>query len=536
VSRHAGHVTSDRLGDAARHGGLDFLRDAERLHVESCERCRRLYGGYRLTDRLLAAPWREAKVPAAALARPSRRAMLGDRLGWLAGGFDARSLAPFAAVIAVLLLVGTAVALPRLIPAPAAASASPTRTPSVATGTQAWPSSSGQIVTPVAQASGSVKAPSSVEPTPAITPAPSPAELALGTSRFGGAPLAWAPDGSHLLVWSAGKVQVRDADGRFAGSASADAATWFSASTFAVAVRSSGWRDAETVKLVDLGGHVSATLPGSYDMGNYPFATLLGSGSGELTIAAQGDFGPGPSSVATGSSSPDNAANAASPLISGWRFVMWNGRLSESHAGIPIAFSPDSKKLAVLHPGSVSGGSVGGWLEILAVPSLDSIGRFQGLTLRVGSGSMGSAFGLDAAFSPDGRYLLAGGSLIDVTSGAGVAAGKGGWLPDGTLVTASPDGLLRWQNGHATLDARFPGAGTVEASRHGELIYFYGDGKPPLFLDRSGTLYALALDRVRSIGRLLIAPNGRTIALDGRATDGSSIAAVAHLVVSSSNQ
>ena len=42
-----GHVTSDRLGDAAGHGDLSFLRDAEQRHVKSCERCLALYGGYR---------------------------------------------------------------------------------------------------------------------------------------------------------------------------------------------------------------------------------------------------------------------------------------------------------------------------------------------------------------------------------------------------------------------------------------------------------------------------------------------------------
>ena len=54
-------------------------------------------------------------------------------------------------------------------------------------------------------------------------------------------------------------------------------------------------------------------------------------------------------------------------------------------------------------------------------------------------------------------------------------------------------------------------------------------GRPALYLNGSGTLYALTLDGVGSIERLLIAPDGRTIALDGRATDGSSIAAVASL-------
>ena len=513
MSRLTSHVASDRLGEAARHASLDFLRDAERLHVESCERCRGLFGGYRLTDRLLAAPWREVKVPAVALEPLSRRAALAGRLGGFTAGLGARSLAPLVAVAAVLLLVGAAVALPMLIPTPAAsAAASPSETPTSAQGTQAWPSGSAAVdATPVARASGSAgKAPSPPpQPTPAPTPVASPLPLALDTTRIGGDPLAWAPNGDRLLVWSNGKVQVRDDHGRLGASVSADAATWFDSSTFAVAARSSGWRGdgSETVKVMDAGGRVVVSVPGTYNMGGNAFALLLGSGSGELTIAS----GPG------GSGGP------------GCQFVLWNGHLSDSHDGLPVAFSRDGRKLAVLHPGSVSGGSVSGWLEIVSVPSLDTVSEFRNLNLLVGPGALGSRLGLDAAFSPDGRYLLASGTLVDASRGSSTAAGKGGWLSDGTLITASPDGLLRWPNGRPTLDPRFPGVGTVEASRHGELIYFYGDGRPPLYLAGNGTPYALSLNGIRSIDRLLIAPDGRTIALDGRATDGSSIAAVASL-------
>jgi hypothetical protein len=142
---------------------------------------------------------------------------------------------------------------------------------------------------------------------------------------------------------------------------------------------------------------------------------------------------------------------------------------------------------------------------------------------------MGSGYSFDAAFSPAGGYLLASGTLVNLSNGATVATGKGGWLPDGTLVTASNAGLLRWQGGHSSVDPRFPGQGTIEVSRHGDLIYFYGDGRPPLLLNAAGSLDALTLSGVRSIASLLISPSGRAIAFDGRATDGSSITAVAAL-------
>ena len=86
---------------------------------------------------------------------------------------------------------------------------------------------------------------------------------------------------------------------------------------------------------------------------------LLGSGSGELTIASQGDAGgSGP-----GSSGPGSSVGPSGSSGAGWHFVLWNGKLSETHAGVPVAFARDGRRLAVLHPGSVSGGSVGGWLR-----------------------------------------------------------------------------------------------------------------------------------------------------------------------------
>jgi hypothetical protein len=506
VNLLSGHVPSDRLGEAARHGSLDFLRDAERRHVTACERCQRLYGGYRLTDRLLAAPWRDVKLPPAGAAPPRRAALAG-----IFQGVEARTLAPIVAVVAIVALVGAALAMPRLLPAPVAVSqpvaSRPTPSPS-APGPVGTPSSSAQpAVSPGAAASGPGNAPSTQSgPTPAPTQVSSPGLISVEVARIGGDPLAWAPDGKHLLTWSgAGRVTVRDSGGRAVSSANADAAAWVSGSTFAVATRPFG-SHGDSVSILDLSGHAVATVPGSYSAGTSSWPMLLGSGGGELTIASQGGWG--------------------SP---GWGFVMWNGSLSSGHRGVPVAFSTDGRRLAVVEPTSVTGSTVTGSLEILAVPGLSTVADFGGLSLRVGNGSLGSASGFDAAFSPDDRYLLASGTLVDLSRGSLTTTGKGGWLPDGTLVTASNDGLLRWRGGRSSLDPRFPGAGTVEPSPHGELIYFYGDGRPALLLDAGGSLNALTFDRVGSISALLISPDGRTVALDGRATDGSSIAAVASL-------
>ncbi len=547
MSSMSGHVSSDRLGEAAQHGGVDFLREAESRHVAGCDRCRRLYAGYRLTDRLLAASWRDVKLPPAAVARPSRLGALAD----FGKRLDARSMAPAVAAIGVIVLIGAALALPQLIPTPPPASthspiasitASPS--PSAPAFQTVSPFGSGQpSQSPEAQASGpSVTGPTSA---PGLTGAPTPAPTASGSggkevlaiTEVGGAPIAWSSDGAHLLMWGPAptrQLQIRDAAGRIDGTATADAAAWVSSTTIAIATSSpaaspsaspsspghhsrvgpgrgggggGGSGGGETVSILDLSGHQLATLPGSYAIGGgVAGGMIVGSGTGEFTIASQGGLG-----------------------LAGSSFVLWNGSVSAVQDGVPIAFSQDGQRLAVLHPSSASVSGVTGWLEILAVPSLDTVSSFPHLTLRVGSGSRGSGYGFDAAFSPGDGYLLASGTLVDLSDGSTIITGKGGWLPDGTLVTASNAGLLRWQGTHSSLDSRFPGPGTVETSRHGDLIYFYGDGRPPLLLEANGSLTSLSLPGVRSIGALLISPNGRAIALDGRATDGSSITAVAAL-------
>lgn len=540
MSPMSGHVSSDRLGEAARHGGVDVLREAESRHVAGCDRCRRLYAGYRLTDRLLAAPWRDVKLPPAAVARPSRLGALAD----FVRGLDARSLAPALAAIGIVALIGAALAVPRLIPVPPPASthspiASVTTSPSASAPAVSTvsPYDSGQpSQSPGAQASGPGGPGSSSAPgtTPAPTAAGSTGKTTLAVTKIGGTPIAWSPDGAHLLMWGPGSgrtLQIRDAAGHLIGTATADAAAWVSSSTIAIAAHSpiaspsaspsgpahhgkggpgpsSGVTvGGETVSIIDLRSHLIATLPGSYALGgSLAGGMIVGSGTGEFTIASQGGGGP-----------------------YGWSFVLWDGSVSAVQDGLPIAFSQDGHSLAVLHPSSVSGGAVTGWLEIMAVPSMNTVSSFTHSILRVGSGSLGSPYGFDAAFSPGGGYLLASGTLVNLSNGSTVTTGKGGWLPDGTLATASNAGLLRWQGTHSSLDSRFPGMGTVETSRHGELIYFYGDSRPPLLLDTNGSLDALALPGVRSIGALLISPNGRAIAFDGRATDGSSITAVAAL-------
>jgi hypothetical protein len=529
------HVSSDRLGEAARYGGLDNLRETERRHIGECERCRRLYGGYRLTDRLLAAGWREVALPPAAMPAPSRRRALAGLLD----GLNTHALAPILAAIALIALVGAAIALPRLISGPTATSRpslqSPTAVATPSPSGRATPGATGDTAgrSPDAGGTGTAASGSTLIPGPSQT-GRSGGLTTLKVTRTGGSPIAWSPDGAHLLSWASGsghQLQIRDSSGRITGTVTADAATWVGPSTIAIATHAQATPSAtgslvhgsggpghrgnpsvgptnravgDTVGLIDVSGRATATLPGSYPLwGGVANGMLVGSGSGELVIAGQDSFG--------------------------WHFVLWNGSLSASQKGLPIAFSQDGSRLAVLHSAGAWGYGVSGSLEILSVPALTSVGSYSRLNLRVGGGSLGSAFGFDAAFSPDGRSLLVSGTLVDLGRGSTLATGRGGWLPDGTLVTASNSGLVLWHGSTPTPDQRFPGAGTVATSRHGELIYFYNDARPALLLDTDGTLYALSLPGVRSISGLLISPSGRAIAFGGRATDGSPITAVANL-------
>jgi hypothetical protein len=543
VSRISGHVASDRLGDAAHHGGLDFLAEPERRHVQTCDQCRRLYGGYRLTDRLLAAPWREVQVPPALVARASRLAALTD----FANGLNPRSIGPAIAAIAIVALIGAALALPRLIPTAPSNGHSPIASGGVSPSTFQSPAGTGLgqgSQSPGAPGSGpggsGSTSPSGSAPATAEGPA---GKETLGVTRIGGSLIAWSPDGAHLLTWSPGfgrQLQIRDASGRVGATVSADAAAWIGSSTVAIATRGSGSTPSaastatvrrggspgqggfgpggpgpghsnnpgggETVSILDTGGRVVATVPGTYAVGVEPAnGMLLGSGNGALTISSPGGG------------------------QSGWSFVLWNGSLSAVQDGLPIAFSADGQSLAVLHPFGAGFGAVSGWLEIMAVPSMNAVASFTHVNLRVGDGSSGSAYGFDASFSPNDGYLLAAGTLVNLSNGSTQATGRGGWLAGGTLVTSSGAGLVRWQGARPTVDGRIPGLGTVAVAHHGELVYFYGDGRPPLLLDTDGTLNALTLAGVRSVSGLLISPNGRAIAFDGRATDGSSITAVAAL-------
>jgi hypothetical protein len=196
---------------------------------------------------------------------------------------------------------------------------------------------------------------------------------------------------------------------------------------------------------------------------------------------------------------------------------------------VPIAFSQDGTKLAVLHPTGLAGGSMSGWLEIVAAPTLRTIASYTHVTVRISTSPAGSGYAPDAAFGPDGNWLIVSGTLVDLTRGKTTQAGDGGWLPNGVLITSSGGTVLIWQGSHSTPDSDFPAGGSIATSRHGDVVEFFGDGRPPLLLTAGGSLRQLDLPGVASLSDAQLAPNGGAIAVLGKSTDGKRVTAVAPL-------
>jgi hypothetical protein len=522
-SMQRGHVASDHLGEAAQHASLDGLSVAERSHVESCEQCRRLYAGYRLTDRLLSSTWRQTSLPASVLEKRPIRVGLAGFLDVATASAGRRWLVPAALTACLAALVGFGVLLPQLLPAPGPAAGSHSASPVASQlATSSGPATSGRPGKTPAGTQGPGQSPGTgpggspagpgTTRGPSVTPTPSGVQLV----ALAGWPVAWAPDGRHLLVtrnsgWTnSHQIQVLDSGGGLVSSFTAQSATWVDSRTIAAATSGGGKgpHGSDTVvALLDLGGRVIATIPGGVaDGAGSSGALLLGSGNGDLAIAGEGAWGPSAST-----------------------YKLWDGhKLSASHAGVPIAFSRDGKKLAVLHPSGSGSSSALGWLEIVSVPGLSTTRSLTHTTVRVAFGG-GPGYAPDVAFSPNGGSLLIGGTLVDLSRGSAAQVGEGGWLPDGTLVTASGGQVLRWQGGHSTVDTRFGAGGSVETSRHGDVIEYFGDGRPALLLTADGTLRQIDLPGVSSIDALSLAPDGGAMALDGRAGNGSRVIAVAQL-------
>jgi hypothetical protein len=526
----SGHVSADRLGEAAQTGSFEGLRDSERRHVEGCQKCRNLFAGYRMADKLLAANWRQTTLPASSLVRePARRRVLG-LLTDFASGFEFRRFAPAALAIMLVAALGLAFELPQLIPAtqptasPSASRATPSATASSSASegqASSQPTASalgpdtGPTASTVAEQSGAVGTPRT-KATPSATPgsAGSPGALApIAVSSLPAWPIAWAPDGRHMLLArvTAGfgggtRMEIRDAAGRVTGTAIGSAGVWVDSARIAIATPTAGQGNhlgGSTISLVDVTGHQVAMLPGQYagpDLTAGPDGgVLVGSGAGQLALVGQ-----------TG------------PNFSGATYVIWNGQtIGPSRQGVPIAFSQDGGDLAVIHPTYGQGGSFGstlaGSLEIVSVSGSKTLAWFPRLRVAARSG----------LFSPNDSSLLVSGTLVDLGTGATTSVGNGGWLPDGSLVTVSNGQVTRWQGTHPAADPRFPTGGAVVTSAAGDIVEYFADGRAPLLLATDGTFSQLIVPGNPTVKTLLISPDGRSVAFQGRSQGAATVTVVA---------
>jgi hypothetical protein len=534
----SGHVSADRLGEAAQTASLDSLREAERHHVEGCQKCRSLYAGYRMADRLLAASWRQTTLPASVPVNLPARRRVANVLGGFAAGFEFRRFVPAATAILLVATLGLAFALPQLIPAHPSTSDSPVATrsespsPSATIGqASSQPSASGSLVvtgpsgSPATESSGGGGATPQPQATASAKPGSAGSSGPVAPSAvaaLSGWPIAWAPDGHHMLLAQvapglpgASRIQIRDAAGRATGSASGTAAVWVDSNTIAIATSGAGqgsrFTSNSTISLVDVTGRQVAALPGQYanpdPTEGLDGGLLVGSSSGQLAVVGQ-----------------------SGAKFYGETYVTWNGNaVSVSRQGVPIAFSQDGSKLAVIHPIYGPGGSLGtnltGSLEIVSTSGSQTLASFPRLHIGARSGAQPDY--PDVAFSPNGSSLLVSGTLVDLTSGTSITVGFGGWLPDGTLVTVSNGQAMRWQGTHPTADARLSGGGVVETSRQGDVVEYFADGRPPILLAADGTLSQISVPGVANSKALLISPDGRAVALQGRAPGGTTVTVVA---------
>ena len=264
--------------------------------------------------------------------------------------------AAVAAILVAAMVLGVGfIALNTRVPQPPVAVASPS--------TLVASMSPANFATPSRTPKPSSTAEATPEPSASATRKPGPRVAA-----FRG----WAPDGQHLLVDTApnGGQSVLDLNGDEVLHVHGWDVAWVDSSTIAV-VGDQTNLPVRTATLYDLSGAQVGQIAGEFE---------------EFL------FAPG-HRVATGRS----IANGNE--LQGGRYEIWDGAaLSDWHDGIPVAWSPDASKLAIVHPnGTPYRPGVAGSLAIV-----DAAGR---PLLAVADWVTGTTW--QQLFSPDGRYLAA---------------------------------------------------------------------------------------------------------------------------------
>ena len=210
------------------------------------------------------------------------------------------------------------------------------------------------------------------------------------------------------------------------------------------------------------------------------------------------------------------------------RFVVWQaGAVGPPQPGIPLAWSPDGSRLAVVHVtqhGQSTGGEDAGWLEVLRVPSLASVAAIHAPPIGVRGAPIFDASGTHLAW-PWADASGAGVAILDLASGHVVTLNLGGveslaW--DGTRLLAA-----EWQRGQigafdsagAALPSDLPFADRVSVSPAG-ILATYELGQGSAIVRDGGTVQTLPVCG-KQVSGISWAPDGRAFLASCIQADGT---------------
>lgn len=310
----------------------------------------------------------------------------------------------------------------------------------------------------------------------------------------------WSPDGTLLLSMNgyefsgpANEVHLRDRSGALVAKFAAGEAAWFDSGTLAVLDVVNQDTGESRVRLVKPDGSTIRTLPGTFTGGFYG-TMLRASGNGRVAIANEpgGDFAK-------------------------WTFRVWDGQnMSAAYSGLPIGWSPDGSRLAIVHPslrsGCCGGLRLAGPLEVRAFPGLALIGSYPKITAETNDSSyMGSA-----SFSPDNRYVylddsdIVAGTVVDLSRDASWAVGYDAtWLPDSTLLSTASGVTSLWRAGIVSPYSLLGSVSSVHANRAGIIAAVEG-GQPRIELLAAGIRRDFVLNGYVSVSGIRLSSDGET--------------------------
>ena len=255
----------------------------------------------------------------------------------------------------------------------------------------------------------------------------------------------WSPDGKHFIATTSRGLGIFDLSGAQVASIAAPGGYWISSNSVAAMGPGIGH-----VRFYDLSGTKTGEIP----------ADFVG-----LEVAADaGVFA---------AIRPATGSNAI-----GTTYRVWDGEaLSKVRDGVPVAWSPDASKLAVLVPLHGPGNGPPGLLGNLSVVDNSGMTLFE---LTDWTSDAHAPFG----FSPDGRYLAAcfedtGGGLptmrvvdmeTEFVSDSAGTCGYASWTADDTLYSSIlSEGTHTWTPSHGVTDAGFPPQTVAVASTDGKI-------------------------------------------------------------------